>query len=190
MKRLGMLLFALLLMLPMVIQAQDSPLPFPLAVEYQNKLYVMTSVPKSADDLPAALTFISDHVSDYYGASWSPDGTKLAFGNNSIWDGKQTFQVAAGLSYLPGSWTADGQLLFAHFEQQSEVIDYLGQIYSAAPTADAQPQLIVNKLPIKLGCGLGAELPMENRLLHEVGLGNTRPLWALTPYGLIYPANC
>jgi hypothetical protein len=66
----------------------------------------------------------------------------------------------------------------------------VAQIYSAAPKADAQPQLVVDKLPLKLGCGIGAELPMENRLWHEVGIGNVRPMWALTPYGLIYPANC
>src|SRR5690242_12078525 len=190
MKRLGTLLFILLMLPMMLTHAQDSPTPLPLAVEYQNKLYLMTTMPKSGDDLPGGLTFISDQLSDYYGASWSPDGSKLAFGSNSIWDGKQTYQVAAGLVYLPGSWTADGQLLFGHFEQQSEVIDYVAQIYSAAPKADAEQQLVVDKLPLKRGCGIGAELPMENRLWHEVGIGNVRPMWALTPYGLIYPANC
>src|SRR5947208_2250730 len=115
MKRLGMLLF-MLLMLPMMgIQAQESPLPFPLAVEYQGKQYVMKTLPHSVDDLPSSLTFIGDVSPDlYYGASWSPDGTKLIYGGKYVWDGSQSSELPVSnlQSGAPISWTQDGQMLY------------------------------------------------------------------------------
>src|SRR5262245_27412704 len=73
-KRLILLLLAGFM--PILAQAKAA-LP-PLAVEYQGSLYVVNRVPDSADDLPAALTQISDVPMDYFNAAWSPDGMKLA----------------------------------------------------------------------------------------------------------------
>ncbi|MBI1276692.1 MAG: hypothetical protein GC179_01055 [Anaerolineaceae bacterium] len=193
MKRFGMLLFILLMLPVTLIQAQESPLPLPLAVEYQDKLYLMTSVPRSAEDIPAALTLIGDQTDQYYGAEWSPDGTKLLYGSKNVWDGSQTIQLSVGIpSGVPKSWTHDGQVLVVKFldHDPASAIDYTVQVYTIAPEPTAKPKLIIDKMPVQEGCGIGTELPMENRLWHEVGIGNLRPLWVLTDYGLVYPAQC
>src|SRR3954471_1675166 len=116
MKRFGMFLLTLLLTLPvMVSQAQDSSLPFPLAVEYQGKQYVLKTVPHSVDDLPSSLTLIGDISPNlYYGAAWSSDGTKLVYGGKYVWDGSQTSELPVNnlQSGMPISWTYDGQMLY------------------------------------------------------------------------------
>src|SRR5688572_5834947 len=126
MMRLSLKILLLILLLPvLILQAQEPPLP--LAVEYQEGLYILNGIPADVNELPQALLLISGRPGENYHAVWSPDGTKLAFIINAddepnsgqstlmVWDGGSELisLVEDARLEITINWTRDGRILYA-----------------------------------------------------------------------------
>jgi len=188
----------LLLVLPTLAQESLSTFTARIAFAQNDRLYVVNpggDTPLIVDETPAYT---------YY-ATWSPDGTKLAYLTSAdgeeysdmrtlkVWDGTQSteivtnFRAAAG---LPLNWTRDGKIVY--FVGNNDFIEegFLFEAYTVDPVAGAVPELVSNQVPFELGCGGGSSIPMDWAATEETGLGRSRPLIQLTDYGLLYPSFC
>lgn len=207
-KSLKIILLLLCLLFPLTAQAQSGADLFPMAVKHQDGLYVLNAMPGSADSAAviAAATFLNNTPTYNYDAVWSPDGTKLAYTVSAgegafsaektimVWDGTQSIEIVTARlnTGFPVSWTRDGLLVYMVMTDNtaSDAFGLLTQVYTVAPVAGAQPDLVIDGLPFGVGCGGGSSVPMHWLTWEDSDFGGSRAILALTDYGLVYSAQC
>ncbi|MCU0514095.1 MAG: hypothetical protein MUE40_16185, partial [Anaerolineae bacterium] len=194
------LLLLCVLLLPPVALAQPAPTIFPLAVVYEEALYVLAAPPTTPAAIPTEGVLLSDTPTYHYQAVWSPDGRWLAYtvsadGDSAspqktlrVWDGRQSIDLVTGtFGAFPIYWTRDGRIVYMLETGVYQGEALLTQVYTIAPEAGAQPDLAVDNMPFA-PCFGGSSFPMPMDWLtwEDSDFGGSRPLLALTDYGVVY----
>jgi hypothetical protein len=198
-KALRFTLLLSLLMLVFAIQAQENSALPTIAYTQDNTLnlyYPETGTSELLlDESSVPYTF-------FYRATWSPDGSRLAYlrpddVDTSLStlivrnaDGQEIPVVSANFNtpFAP-NWIDNEHILYAAYTGEHREFVSVLNAFSVAVTENAEPQLL-GTFDVSEGCGGGTNDPAQSDYYTETTLGGSREVFTLTPFGLVHDGQC
>jgi hypothetical protein len=173
--------------------AQNGDIPTVAGVQNDSVVISTGGAPITADAAAGGLA----------GLAWSPDGSRLAYINRAgelrVVDaaGVAVQTLATGVSYLPPTFSTDGQAIYYATEGESLGVGEgsANARPSSAMTVNAVNitsgvSTVIGEFPFQVGCGGGSPYPMDALYSTGAGFMGNALTFAVTEFGLLHSVDC